>query len=38
MNRLRWQSLLVVAATIAGTARAVPDAPNSWLLPSNEEA
>jgi alkylhydroperoxidase family enzyme len=38
MNRLRWPSLLIVAATIAGTARAAPDAPNSWLLPSNEEA
>jgi hypothetical protein len=38
MKRLRWPSLLIVAATIAGTARAAPDAPNSWPLPSNEEA
>jgi hypothetical protein len=26
MNRLRWLSLLIVAATIAGTARAAPEA------------
>ena len=38
MNRLRWPSLLIVVATIAGTARAAPDAPNSWPLASNEEA
>ena len=38
MNRLRWPSLLVVAATIAATVRAAADAPNSWPLPSNEQA
>jgi alkylhydroperoxidase family enzyme len=38
MNRLRWPSLLIFAATLAGTARAGPVAPNSWPLASNEEA
>jgi hypothetical protein len=38
MNRLRWPSFLIVAATIAGPARAAAAAPNSWPLSSNEEA
>jgi alkylhydroperoxidase family enzyme len=38
MNTLRWPYLVIVAAAFAGTARAAPDAPNSWPLPSNEEA
>ncbi len=38
MKRLRWPYFLIVAATIAGPARAAPDAPNSWPLSSNEEA
>jgi alkylhydroperoxidase family enzyme len=38
MNWLRWPSLLIVAATTAGPARAASDVPNPWTLPSTEEA
>ena len=38
MNWLRWPSLLIVGATMAGPARAASDAPGSWPLPSTEEA
>jgi alkylhydroperoxidase family enzyme len=38
MRCLRWRSVFILIATIAGPVRAASDGPSSWTLSSNDEA